>query len=161
MWQLRERQTMGIVQSIFLFLRAFIIGRATVAFENLALRQQVAAFKHSAKRPKLRRRDRIFWVLLSRFWPHWRSALDIVQPETAQGQKTQPTAKSLSRNTLAHVVSSNLDQLLTEALVDLLIGQYGAFFAAVYQKPMARETRRKRTLNLRHYSRHIEPEKRS
>ena len=70
---------MGIVQSIFLFLRAFIIGRATVAFENLALRQQVAAFKHSAKRPKLRRRDRIFWVLLSRFWPHWRSALAIVQ----------------------------------------------------------------------------------
>ena len=73
---------MGIIQAIFLFLRAFILGRAATAIENLALRQQVAAFKHSAKRPKLRRRDRIFWVLLSRFWPHWRSALAIVQPET-------------------------------------------------------------------------------
>ena len=73
---------MGIVQSIFLFLRAFIIGRAAAAFENLALRQQVAVFKHSAKRPKLRRRDRIFWVLLSRLWPNWRFVLVIVQPET-------------------------------------------------------------------------------
>jgi putative transposase len=73
---------MGIVQSIFLFLRAFILGRAAAAFENLALRQQVAVFKQSVKRPKLRLRDRVFWVLLSRLWPNWRSALAIVQPET-------------------------------------------------------------------------------
>lgn len=53
---------MGILQSVFLFLRAFIIGRAAAAFENLALRQQVAVLNQSAKRPKLRPRDRIFWV---------------------------------------------------------------------------------------------------
>ncbi len=70
---------MGIVQSIFLFLRAFIMGRAATAVENLALRQQVAVFKQSAKRPKLRPRDRVFWVALSRLWPDWRSALAIVQ----------------------------------------------------------------------------------
>jgi len=51
---------MGIIQAIFLFLRAFILGRAATAIENLALRQQVAAFKQSVKRPKLRPRDRIF-----------------------------------------------------------------------------------------------------
>ena len=73
---------MGIVQSIFLFVRAFIIGRAAVTFENLALRQQVAVFRQSVKRPKLRLRDRVFWVWLSRLWPDWRSALAIVQPET-------------------------------------------------------------------------------
>ena len=73
---------MGIVQSIFLFLRAFILGRAAAAFENLALRQQVAVFKRSVKRPKLQTRDRIFWVWLSRLWPNWQSALAIVQPET-------------------------------------------------------------------------------
>lgn len=73
---------MGILQSIFLFLRAFILARAAVAFENLALRQQVAVYKHTSKRPKLRPRDRIFWVLLSRLWPNWRSALAIVQPAT-------------------------------------------------------------------------------
>jgi transposase InsO family protein len=73
---------MGILQSIFFFLRAFVLGRAGAAFENLALRQQVAVFKHSVKRPRLRPRDRVFWVVLSRLWPNWRSALAIVQPET-------------------------------------------------------------------------------
>ena len=73
---------MGIIQSILLSLRAFIMSRAAAAVENLALRQQVAVFKQSVKRPKLRPRDRIFWVLLSRLWPNWRSALAIVQPET-------------------------------------------------------------------------------
>ena len=73
---------MGIIQAIFLFLRAFILGRAAAAVENLALRQQVAVFKQSVKRPKLRPRDRVFWVWLSRLWPNWRSALAIVQPET-------------------------------------------------------------------------------
>jgi len=73
---------MGIVQSIFLFVRAFTMGRAAAAVENLALRQQVAVFKQSVKRPKLCPRDRVFWALLSRLWPNWRSALAIVQPET-------------------------------------------------------------------------------
>jgi len=73
---------MGIIQAIFLFLRAFILGRAATAIENLALRQQVAVFKQSVKRPKLRPRDRVFWVVLSRLWRNWRSALAIVQPET-------------------------------------------------------------------------------
>jgi len=73
---------MGIFQSVFLFLRAFIMGRAAAAVENLALRQQVAVLKQSVKRPKLRPQDRVFWVLLSRLWPNWRSALAIVQPET-------------------------------------------------------------------------------
>jgi hypothetical protein len=39
-----------------------------MSIENLALRQQVAVFKQSVKRPKLRPRDRLFWVLLSRLW---------------------------------------------------------------------------------------------
>ena len=73
---------MGIIQAIVLFVRAFIMGRAAAAVENLALRQQVAVFKQSVKRPKLRPRDRVFWVVLSRLWPNWRSALAIVQPET-------------------------------------------------------------------------------
>ena len=73
---------MGITRAILIFLRAFILGRTTAAIEILALRQQVAVYKQSVKRPKLRPRDRIFWVVLSRLWPNWRSALAIVQPET-------------------------------------------------------------------------------
>ena len=33
---------MGIIRTIFVFLTAFIMGRAAAAFEILALRQQVA-----------------------------------------------------------------------------------------------------------------------
>ncbi len=47
-----------------------------------ALRQQLAALQHQSKRPRLRKRDRIFWAILSRLWTNWRSALLIVQPDT-------------------------------------------------------------------------------
>ena len=73
---------MGIIKAIYLLIRAFLVPRLSLAAENLALRQQVAVYKHSVKRPKLRPRDRVFWVLLSRLWSNWRSALAIVQPET-------------------------------------------------------------------------------
>ena len=73
---------MGIIKAIYLLIRAFLVSRLSLAAENLALRQQVAVYKQSVKRPKLRPRDRVFWVLLSRLWSNWRSALAIVQPET-------------------------------------------------------------------------------
>jgi transposase InsO family protein len=38
--------------------------------------------KRSIKRPQLRARDRLFWVILSRFWSNWREALIIVKPDT-------------------------------------------------------------------------------
>ena len=59
-----------------------LVPRSRLAIENLALRQQLAVYKQSMKRPKLRPRDRIFWVCLSRFWSNWRSALCLVQPDT-------------------------------------------------------------------------------
>ena len=73
---------MGILKAVLVFLRAMLVAKVNLAFENLALRQQLAVSKQSVKRPKLRLRDRVFWVLLSRLWPNWRSALAIVQPET-------------------------------------------------------------------------------
>ena len=73
---------MGIIKVIYLLVRAFLLPRLILAAENLALRQQVAIYQHTVKRPKLRTRDRVFWVWLSRLWSNWRSALAIVQPET-------------------------------------------------------------------------------
>ncbi len=73
---------MGVIKSLFVLIRAFLVSRLSLAAEILALRQQVAVYKHTVKRPKLRKRDRIFWVWLSRLWPNWRSVLAIVQPET-------------------------------------------------------------------------------
>jgi putative transposase len=56
--------------------------RAAVLVENLALRQQLAVFERSKRRPKLKRRDRLFWVILARLWPGWRLVLVIVAPDT-------------------------------------------------------------------------------
>src|SRR5207249_8022924 len=50
--------------------------------ENLALRQQVAVWKVRQARPQLRATDRLFWVVLLRLWKNWRSALQVVRPET-------------------------------------------------------------------------------
>jgi putative transposase len=53
-----------------------------VALENLALRHQLAVYKKTVTRPKMRRSDRLFWVALSRVWAGWRQALVIVSPNT-------------------------------------------------------------------------------
>src|ERR1700724_391317 len=57
-------------------------GHRAVALENVALRQQLAVFRRTVRRPQLRTRDRLFWVLLAKAWPKWRTALIVVQPDT-------------------------------------------------------------------------------
>ena len=56
--------------------------RRDLALENLALRQQLAVFEQSTKRPRLSKADRALWVLLSRTWSGWKEALLIAKPET-------------------------------------------------------------------------------
>jgi len=90
---------MAIFKACVLFLRAMLIPKVHLVVENLALRQQLAVLGQSVKRPKLRPRDRVFWVWLSRLWPNWRSALILVQAETVirwhrQGFKLYWTWKS-------------------------------------------------------------------
>ena len=53
-----------------------------LAAENLVLRQQLLVLKRSQPRPQIRKRDRLFWVAISRIWSGWREALIIVQPDT-------------------------------------------------------------------------------
>ena len=50
-------------------------GQKQIALENAALRQQLAVSKRKVKRPKLRRRDRLFWITLRMIWKDWKSAL--------------------------------------------------------------------------------------
>ncbi len=73
---------MSSIRIILLLIRGLFLDQAELAAENLALRQQLAMLEHKSKRPRLRKRDRIFWVWLSRFWSNWRSVLVIVQAET-------------------------------------------------------------------------------
>ena len=73
---------MSIVRVILAFLRVLFGSRASLAAENLALRQQLIVLQRSVKRPKVGKLDRIFWSCLSRLWSGWKSALLIVQPAT-------------------------------------------------------------------------------
>src|SRR5258707_5521757 len=57
-------------------------GHRAVALENLALRQQLAVFKRTVRRPQLRQRDRLLWMLLANAWQDWRTALIVVHPDT-------------------------------------------------------------------------------
>jgi putative transposase len=50
--------------------------------EVSALRQQLAIYKRTVSRPKLRAADRLFWMTLRHLWSGWRDALVIVKPET-------------------------------------------------------------------------------
>lgn len=74
-----------MLNAIFVGIRFVIFvltGHRHVALENAALRQQLAVFKRDIKRPRLHRRDRLFWIGLRTIWKNWKSALVIVRPET-------------------------------------------------------------------------------
>src|SRR5450631_3445554 len=66
-------------------LRFFFLARVVLLAENLALRQQLAALLRHQPRPPLRRRDRLFWVFLSRWYSGWRDWLVLVKPATVIG----------------------------------------------------------------------------
>jgi putative transposase len=57
--------------------------RTALWLEAIALRHQIAVLERSrTRRPCFRRIDRLFWILLSRWWRGWRESLVIVQPAT-------------------------------------------------------------------------------
>ncbi|MDQ3702870.1 MAG: integrase core domain-containing protein [Chloroflexota bacterium] len=65
------------------FVRATVRGRSELAVENLLLRQQLAVLtRPTRKRPRLRRCDKLFWVLARLLWRRWSQHLVVVQPES-------------------------------------------------------------------------------
>jgi putative transposase len=73
---------MILVLGVWAFVRALLVNSAAVSLENVVLRHQLAVLRRAVGRPRVRRRDRIFWVGLSRLWAGWRSSLVILQPAT-------------------------------------------------------------------------------
>ena len=73
---------MVIFSAFFLFFRSLFVSRISLATEILILRQQLLVFNCTVIRPKLRRRDRLFWICLSRLRKDWRDALIIIKPDT-------------------------------------------------------------------------------
>ncbi|MBN1654042.1 MAG: helix-turn-helix domain-containing protein [Deltaproteobacteria bacterium] len=71
-------------------LRAVLRGKQALVLENLALRQQLGVYLRKEKRPpRLKDRDRIFWVLLLKIWDGWKSSLVIAKPDTVIGWHRQ------------------------------------------------------------------------
>ena len=63
-------------------IRGPLRSRETLILENVALRHQLQVLSRGRKRPALKNRDRMVWILLRRVWQGWRNPLVIVQPET-------------------------------------------------------------------------------
>jgi hypothetical protein len=73
----------GSLREVVAAARAPFQGRTALIAELIALRHQVAVLRRSGtRRPCFRVPDRLFWVLLSRWWSGWRESLIIMQPET-------------------------------------------------------------------------------
>ena len=72
----------GMITLILTGLLRGVRTQRSLVFENLALRHQLAVLQRTAPRPRLRRSDRLFWVLLSRLWSGWADAVSVVQPAT-------------------------------------------------------------------------------
>ena len=83
-----------------------------MVLENIALRHQLEVLRRNAKTPRLKARDRLLWVILSRFWTCWRRNLVLVQPKTVIGWhrkgwrlywkwKSQPKQKGRPRVSVA------------------------------------------------------------
>jgi putative transposase len=64
-------------------LRVALRSRTELVAGNLLLRHQPAVLTHpSRRRPRLRTRDKLLWVLARRCWRGWRRHLVLVRPET-------------------------------------------------------------------------------
>ncbi len=72
----------GMITLILIGLLRGVRSQRSLVLENLALRHQLAVLRRTAPHPRLRRSDRLFWVLLSSLWAGWTDAISVVQPAT-------------------------------------------------------------------------------
>jgi hypothetical protein len=87
----------SIMKSWLKRFRLFCRIRLELMMEILALHHQVAVYERSGCRPHFYPIDRLFWVSLSRFWPGWENALEIIQPDTVKRWRRQGIRVIFSR----------------------------------------------------------------
>jgi len=73
---------MFLLRIIWAFIHALFATRADLVAENLALRQQLIILHRKSRRPRLKTKDRAFWLWLARSWDGWRESLIVVKPAT-------------------------------------------------------------------------------
>ena len=58
---------------------------ANLTAKGLALHQQLIVLNSSIKRPQIKTKDRLFWIILYLFWRNWQESLIVLKPETVVG----------------------------------------------------------------------------
>ncbi|MCP4603341.1 MAG: transposase [Proteobacteria bacterium] len=94
-----------------------------MAFENIALRQQLSVFHQKKKRPILSNFDRLFWIVLSKLSLAWKETLIIVEPETVikwhrKGFKLFWRWKSRHRNPGRPKIDKELRRLIRQMAIE-------------------------------------------
>ena len=97
-------------------------GHRAVALKNVAHRRQLAVFRRTDKRPVLRHRDRLFWIVLAKTWRHWRTALIVVQPDTVARWHREWLRRQWTRGS----THSRPGRLCLDSVIRRLIAQMGA-----------------------------------
>jgi hypothetical protein len=70
-----------------ILIRAVLRERRDLALENLDLRQQLRVPKRRHGVPRLKKGDRVFWLVLSPIWAPWREALHLMSGDTVVGRQ--------------------------------------------------------------------------
>jgi putative transposase len=73
---------MSILRLVVTFLGSLFKSQRQLAFENLALRQQVTMLRQSVKRPRATPTDKLFWIFFYRYVDGWRTTLHALHPDT-------------------------------------------------------------------------------
>ena len=71
-----------VISALCAFVASLFQSRWAMQLKILALQHQLAVYKQTVSRPKLRPSDRLLWAWLSRLWSGWQDALAFVQPRT-------------------------------------------------------------------------------
>src|SRR5437899_2318065 len=61
---------------------AALCSRRDLVLENLLLRHQLAVAARPRRRPRLRTRDKLLWLVARRFYSDWRRHVVLVTPDT-------------------------------------------------------------------------------
>ena len=58
---------------------------ANLIAKNLALHKQLIVLNRSIKKPQIKTKDYLFWIILYLFWNNWQESLIVLKPETVVG----------------------------------------------------------------------------
>jgi hypothetical protein len=94
-----------VVSALLAFVMALFRSHAALRLENLALRHQLAVYRQTVHRPRLRPTDRVFWARFSRLWPDWHTALAFVQPCTVIAWSCMATVRVILLDSTCGMIS--------------------------------------------------------